>query len=104
MHSSVYYTAHTIAGVVVNSTNQGTDAPPVTVSSDHDVNEDGGDGLNYASFKKMLSLASSQPNAGDRNNQPIGRPIHGHHHGSLYSDYTEKLQSLYPQCKFSIHD
>ena len=23
-----------------------------------------------------------------------------HHHGSRYSDYTEKLQSLYPKCKF----
>ena len=22
-----------------------------------------------------------------------------HHHGSRYSDYTEKLQSLYPKCK-----
>ena len=23
-----------------------------------------------------------------------------HRHGSKYSDYTEKLQSLYPECKF----
>ena len=25
--------------------------------------------------------------------------MHHHHHGSRYSDYTEKLQSLYPKCK-----
>ena len=32
-------------------------------------------------------------------NDPVGNEELHHHHGSKYSDYTEKLQSLYPKCK-----
>ena len=33
-------------------------------------------------------------------NDQMGQENLHHNHGSKYSDYTEKLQSLYPECKF----
>ena len=32
-------------------------------------------------------------------NEQSGSASLGHHHGALYSDFTEKLQSLYSECK-----
>ena len=33
-------------------------------------------------------------------NDQMGQENWDHNHGSKYSDYTEKLQSLYPECKY----
>ena len=53
------------------------------------------------SAKDKINQVIENMNDAVTNDEIERENLQTHHHGSLYSDYTEKLQSLYPECNYT---